>query len=193
MALLGALALILSNASQNAPRAVAPDFIWPLDNTKERALLLDFGMYVTPNSDQNPIEPPERWTGYHAAQDIEIFPDEINKDVPVVASCRGSVIFTGEVNGYGGVLVQTCELNTSKITVLYGHIDPHRILKRPDDLLDQGDIIGYLGEHKTRDAGYNRKHVHFQMHKGTDIVLRGYTSTREQLQDYINPIDIVNK
>lgn len=193
MALLSALALMLSNVSNNAPRAVAPDFIWPLDNTQERALLLDFGMYVTPNPDQNPIDPPERWTGYHAAQDIEIFPDEIGRDVPVLASCDGKVIFTGEVNGYGGVLVQTCKLDSEDITVLYGHIDPHRILKRADDRLNQGNVLGYLGNHKSRDAGYNRKHLHFQMHRGTDIILRGYTSNKEQLNGYINPTDIIKQ
>lgn len=191
LALLGGLATLLGGAFANSPAVAEPDFAWPLENTKNRPLLLNFGMYVTPDPEQNPIDPPERWTGYHTAQDIEIFPDEIDKDVPVYASCDGKVIFKGEVNGYGGTLVQSCKLNTEDITVLYGHIDPHRIEVDMDQELQVGDRVGVLGSHKTRESGYNRKHLHFQIHRGTEIELSGYVSRPESLSAYINPADVI--
>lgn len=191
LALFSALVTMLGGAFANSPAVAEPAFAWPLDNTENRALLLNFGMYVTPDPGQNPIDPPERWTGYHTAQDIEIFPDEIDKDVPVFAACNGKVIFKGEVNGYGGVLIQLCKLNLEDVTVLYGHINPHRIEADMDQELNIGDRIGILGSHKTRDAGYNRKHLHFQIHRGPEIVLRGYVSRPEDLSSYINPINII--
>jgi len=183
---------ILGGALANAPQVVEPDFAWPLTAMENRPQLLTFGLYVTPSPANNPIDPPERWTGYHSALDIEIYPDEIAKDVPVFAVCEGEVIFTGEVNGYGGVLVQTCTYESEPITVLYGHIDPNRIAKRVEDNLKVGDAIGFLGSHKTRDAGYNRKHLHLQMHRGPEIIFRGYVSRPEELTAYIDPKTVIN-
>ncbi|MBD3281519.1 peptidoglycan DD-metalloendopeptidase family protein [Candidatus Uhrbacteria bacterium] len=192
LALLSALATMLGGAFANSPAVAEPDFAWPLDNAENRPMLLDFGMYVTPDPEQNPIDPPERWTGYHAAQDIEIFPDEIDKDVPVKAACDGKVIFKGEVNGYGGALVQACSLNMETVTVLYGHIDPGRIEAEMDQQLKAGERIGFLGDHKTKGAGYNRKHLHFQIHRGPEIVLSGYVHRTESLNSYIDPVEVIN-
>jgi murein DD-endopeptidase MepM/ murein hydrolase activator NlpD len=191
LALLSALVSVLGGAIADSPAVVEPAFAWPLDNITHRSQLLNFGMYITPDPANNPIDPPERWTGYHTAQDIEIFPDEIDKDVVVYASCNGPVIFRGEVNGYGGAMVQSCKLNMEDVTVLYGHIDPNRFEASMDQELKIGDKLGYLGAHKTRDAGYNRKHLHFQIHRGPDIALRGYVSRAEELHAYINPIEII--
>jgi hypothetical protein len=191
LALLSALVTMLGGALAEAPAVMEPAFAWPLDAIENRPQLLTFGLYVSPNSETNPIEPPERWVGYHTALDIEIYPDELDKDVPVYTVCKGPVIFTGEVNGYGGVLVQSCKYNSEPITVLYGHLDPHRIEKRVEDNLEVGDKFGYLGAHKTKDAGYNRKHLHLQMHRGSEIVFRGYVSRPEDLTAYINPSEVI--
>ena len=193
LALLGTLAAMLGGALTDSPAVADPVFTWPLKNTENRPLLLNFGMYVTPDPKQNPIDPPERWTGYHAAQDIEIFPDEIDKDVPVYATCDGEVVFVGEVNGYGGVLIQSCKLNAEEITVLYGHINPSRIKVNINQVLKAGDEIGVLGNHKTRDAGYNRKHLHLQLHRGPEIVLSGYVSRSESLSSYIDPATVLSQ
>jgi hypothetical protein len=188
LALLSALMqTILGGALMNAPQVVEPAFALPQDAMENRPLLLTFGLFVTPDPATNPIDPPERWTGYHSALDIEIYPDEIDKDVPVYAICDGSVIFTGEVGGYGGVLIQSCTYESEPITVLYGHIDPHRIEKHVEDNLQASDKIGFLSSHKTRDAGYNRKHLHLQLHRGSEILFRGYVSRPEDLVSYIDP------
>ncbi|MDF1497446.1 MAG: M23 family metallopeptidase [Patescibacteria group bacterium] len=192
VAMLGALISVLAGAIATAPQVVAPDFAWPLDAMDNRPKLLTFGLYVTPNPDNNPIDPPERWTGYHSALDIEIYPDEIDKDVPVYAVCNGPVIFTGEVNGYGGVIIQSCEYESEPITVLYGHINPYRIEKKVDDILAVGDRFGVLGGHKNRESGYNRKHLHMQMHRGSNIVFQGYVSSPQELSAYIDPQKVIN-
>ncbi len=193
LALLSALVSVLGGALANAPQTALPEFAWPLDAMENRPQLLTFGLYVTPDPANNPIDPPERWVGYHSALDIEIYPDEINKEVPVYAICAGPIIFTGEVNGYGGVLIQSCEYKAEPITVLYGHINPNKIEKKVDDILKVGDRLGTLGAHKTRETGYNRKHLHLQVHRGLDIVFRGYVSRPEDLSAYIDPKIILPK
>jgi murein DD-endopeptidase MepM/ murein hydrolase activator NlpD len=192
LAFLQIVSAMFNLAFADLPHVKAPDFVVPLEAMDNRPLLLTFGLYVTPEENNNPIDPPERWTGYHAALDIEIYPDEIEKDVPVYAICEGSVIFTGEVNGYGGVLIQSCKYENEPITVLYGHIDPYRIQKKVADNLGTKDKIGFLGDHKTKDAGYNRKHLHLQIHRGQEIVFRGYVQRPEELSAYIDPQKVIN-
>lgn len=187
LAILQIVSAMLTLAFADLPQTGVADFALPLDAMDNRPLRLTFGLYVTPDQMNNPIDPPERWTGYHTALDIEIYPDEIDKDVPVYAICEGAVIFTGEVNGYGGVLIQSCEYENEPITVLYGHIDPHRIQKKVADNLTPGEKVGFLGDHKTKDAGYNRKHLHLQTHRGEEIIFRGYVQRPEDLSAYIDP------
>jgi hydrogenase/urease accessory protein HupE len=55
----------------------------PLSKFDERPKLLTFGLFVTSNPDQNPIDPPERFVGYHTALDIETFDDEQAAEVLV--------------------------------------------------------------------------------------------------------------
>ncbi|MFZ6015128.1 MAG: M23 family metallopeptidase [Patescibacteria group bacterium] len=185
------MAIILSTLQFHQP--VQDSFIWPLDAYHKRAIKLTFGLFVTPDSPNNPIVPPERFSGYHAALDIEIYPDEIKKRVPVYASCNGKVIYTGYVNGYGGVIIHTCMVNNQDVTVLYGHLDPSAYLIKKSDYVKAGDEIGKLADHKTHDSGYNRKHLHLQIHRGTNIVLRGYVSRPEDLNSYIDPQTVLPK
>lgn len=183
------LTLIMSLMS--APKAQIPSFTWPVDAYQKRPLLLTFGMNVTPTSENNPIVPPERFSGYHSALDIEIYPDEINKKVTVNASCAGKILTIGMVNGYGGVLVQSCKINNQEVTILYGHLDPDDFLVKFGDSVKAGDDIGILAPHKTAKSGFNRKHLHLQIHRGTNIVLRGYVSREEDLAQYIDPQSIL--
>jgi len=78
----------------------------PLPNTENRATPLSFGMYVTPEPEKNPIDPPERFTGFHAALDFEVSEGELHGDVPVYAICAGTVLFSGFSEGYGGLIIQ---------------------------------------------------------------------------------------
>src|SRR3989344_4494577 len=78
----------------------------PIDQALNRATPLSFGVHVTPDSEENPIKPPERFSGYHVGLDFEISTEELEKEVSVYAICTGTVAYSGFAEGYGGLLVQ---------------------------------------------------------------------------------------
>ena len=102
----------------------------PLDRASERVTKKPFGIYITPKT--SPVQP-ERFQGYHTGTDFEIFPEELNADVPVHAICTGKIAVKRSASGYGGVLVQNCELNNQPITVIYGHLKLASIAKNAGD------------------------------------------------------------
>lgn len=165
--------------------------IWPLQRVEDRPKLLTFGLYVTPDPEQNPIDPPERFTGYHTALDLEIFEEEKNVEVPVTAACSGEVVYAGQAEGYGGVIVHRCVLNNQDITVLYGHIDPSSFAVRVGDDVNVGKFLANLGDGNTSETGDTRKHLHFGIHKGRDIVLLGYVQNQDDLKNYLDPLPVM--
>lgn len=164
---------------------------WPLENWENRPKLLTFGLHVTPNPDENPIDPPERFTGFHTALDLEIFPDEADKQVKVMAICEGKIIFENVVEGYGGVLVQSCVLNEQEVTVLYGHIDPATFKITKDIVIPAGTHIANLSPAQSPASGDTRKHLHLGIHKGGKLELRGYVQQQSELSEFIDPLTIL--
>lgn len=166
----------------------------PLDNLDQRAKKLTFGLYVTPDPAQNPIDPPERFTGYHAALDLEILDGEEEKDVPVYSICTGRLVYRNEnVEGYGGVLVQSCSMQDQEVTVLYGHLDPGSFQHSIYQSVEQGAVIARLGDHGSAETSFTRKHLHLSIHKGGEIELRGYVQTKEELDDFIDPAPLLGQ
>lgn len=165
----------------------------PMSRFEERPKLLTFGLFVTPNPDQNPIDPPERFTGYHAALDIETFDDEQPAEVmvEVKAICDGQLKVARTAEGYGGVLIQSCRINDQDVTVLYGHLDPSSFTKQQGQSVSSGEKLGVLGDEKSAESGFNRKHLHLGIHKGTDIVLPGYVQSQTELENYIDPLPLL--
>ena len=53
---------------------------FPLPKAHIRTTPLDFGLYVTPDPEQNPLKTPERFTGYHTGVDFEVFESEKEKE-----------------------------------------------------------------------------------------------------------------
>lgn len=158
----------------------------PLPNIHLRPQLLTFGTYVTPDSAQNPIDPPERFTGYHTALDIEILDGEENTEVPVQAVCDGKILQSGSVEGYGGLIVQQCTLSDQEVTVIYGHLDIASLAFQ-DMYVVKGQVIAKLAPEKSIDSGHTRKHLHLGIHKGTEIDVRGYVDFEEELQEFLDP------
>ncbi len=158
----------------------------PLPGTASRPQLLTFGLFVTPDPAQNPIDPPERFTGYHAGLDFEIFSDEAEKDIPVLALCDGKILISKVAEGYGGVLVQHCIYRGQDITVLYGHLMETSLLPA-GELARTGQQIALLGAARSTDTDGNRKHLHLGIHKGRSVVLLGYVQTPEELGSFIDP------
>lgn len=159
-------------------------FTAPLDNINKRVTKKKFGTYVTP---QNSPVSPEKFTGYHTGWDFEILAGEDNKDVSVAAFCDGKIAYKNNVSGYGGVVIQNCKIEEQVMTVLYGHLRLSSVSKSVGDELEHGDKIGLLGTGNSSETDGERKHLHFSLHRGAAISLRGYVSSKLQLLDWIDP------
>jgi murein DD-endopeptidase MepM/ murein hydrolase activator NlpD len=175
----------------DAKQRVKPVLTWPLDRGEEREKKLTFGLFVTPNPEENPIDPPERFVGYHSALDVEIFPEEESVEVPVKAACDGKILQTETIPGYGGVIIQSCRINEEDVTVLYGHLDFKTFKKIVGDQVTQGEQIGFLGDEKSPETGQTRKHLHFGIHRGTEIEVRGYVQKESELGEFIDPLPLL--
>ena len=160
------------------------DFQPPLSEISKREIKKTFGIYITPQN--SPIQP-ERFTGYHTGVDFEILPEELNKDVPVYAICSGELKLKQFSSGYGGMVVQTCELNEKSITVVYGHLRLSSVINKIGDNVDAGDNIGLLGDDRSSETDYERKHLHISIYNDSEINIRGYVNSPEELSNWIDP------
>src|SRR5581483_11051048 len=138
----------------------------PISNAVSRVTKKTFGLYVSPG--HSPISP-ERFTGYHTGVDFETTPDEQNIDVPIYAACDGKLLLKKYASGYGGVAVQSCKLNNSDVTLIYGHLRESSIHPNVGDNLTAGQQIAVLGTAYSTETDGERKHLHFGIHKGTSI------------------------
>lgn len=165
---------------------------WPVDKTDQRQVLLKFGMYVTPDPSQNPITPPERFTGYHTGMDIEILPEERDAPVPIKTICEGKVLYNGSIEGYGGVVIQECTINNQPVSVLYGHLKPVSIkVTKSEERVKPETVIAELGDANTEETGNTRKHLHLGIHKGNHIEFLGYLDDEADLQEFIDPLPLL--
>jgi murein DD-endopeptidase MepM/ murein hydrolase activator NlpD len=165
----------------------------PLSRFDERPKLLTFGLYVTPDPEQNPIDPPERFIGYHTALDLETFAEEANEPVDVYAICDGQIKEARTAEGYGGVMVQSCTIGRQEVTVLYGHVEPTSFAKKAGDSVARGEKIAQLADARSEGSGLTRKHLHLGIHKGSEVVLLGYVQDQKELENYIDPLPLLNK
>jgi hypothetical protein len=164
---------------------------WPLNDGGKREKKLGFGLHVAPGSENNPISPPERFSGYHAGLDFEIFPEEQEADVPVLAVCDGAVLGQGPIDGYGGVLTQRCLIEGDAVTVLYGHIDPERIKTEQGYVLKRGEELGFLAPAESEGSGFTRKHLHLALRKGLATAIPGYLDLESDLAQYLDPLPLL--
>ncbi len=162
----------------------------PLPDSLARPTPLHFGLYVTPDPENNPIDPPERFTGFHVATDFEISSDELTKDVPVSAICDGPIAYSGYAEGYGGLIIQRCSIRKQESTVLYGHLKLDG-LPRENQYVKHGTVIGKLADAHSYESGMNRKHLHLGIHKGKTLDFRGYVQSEKQLENYIDPMTVL--
>lgn len=162
----------------------------PLVRAGDRPTALRFGMHVTPDPEQNPIDPPERFAGFHAALDYETFDGEADSDVVVYAICSGEVLFSGFAEGYGGLITQRCTFSGESVTVLYGHLDGDRLAEK-ESILSAGDSLGFLAAAHSHWSDGNRKHLHLGIHRGEVADVRGYVQTEEELADFIDPRQVL--
>lgn len=160
----------------------------PLDRAAERVAKKPFGIFITPQD--SPVRP-EKFRGYHTGTDFEIFPEELDADVPVRAICSGTIAAKKTASGYGGVLVQNCEFDNQPITVVYGHLKLASISKDKGDALTVGNTIGILGKAYSTETDGERKHLHLGIRKGRSINILGYVHSQSQLLGWIDACTLV--
>ena len=166
----------------------AVGFADPLPKAGLRPTPLRFGLYVTP--ERNPIQPPERFTGYHVGTDFEVTSEELESEVPVFSICSGVVLYGGFASGYGGLVVQRCESAGEPIIVIYGHLSLANLPERWAEL-SVGEQIGTLAPARSHDSDDNRKHLHLGIHRGENIDERGYVQTPEEISDFMDPLTVL--
>jgi hypothetical protein len=185
---------IISNQGNTAPAESVPaagqaaeqtanDFGIPLAQAKERVTKKPFGIYITPQN--SPVQP-EKFLGYHTGTDFEILPGEENSEVVVKAICDGKIIFKNHVNGYGGVIIESCTIDNQAVTVLYGHISLTKSSAIANQKYKSGDAIAVLGQGYGAETNGERKHLHLGIHKGSAIDYRGYASLESQLSGWMD-------
>lgn len=158
--------------------------VYPIKDSSLRITKKPFGKYI--DSATSPVQP-EKFEGYHTGVDFEVFPGEINAEVEVYSVCDGSVLQKMNVTGYGGVVILGCEVDKKYVTILYGHLDLKSLEINVGDVLNKGEAIGYLGDDKSEETSFERKHLHLGVHLGSEINVLGYVGSEKMLSNWIDP------
>lgn len=168
-------------AGSNAlPKGLLP----PIDNALLRITKKSFGVYVAPAN--SPVSP-ERFKGYHTGVDFETYPAEKDLDVSIYAACTGLLRLKKWAAGYGGVLREECRLDNQAVTIVYGHVKLSSVTSDVGRTLTAGEKIAILGAGYSSETDGERKHLHFGIHRGTAIDIRGYVQNETELKNWLDP------
>ncbi len=173
----------ISPAPSAAPSAA---YYYPISDYTGRLKIRWYGKYLTA---ENISEVPcgRVFIGYHTGDDLETTPAEANRQIPVYSIGNGKILQVGHVDGYGGLIVGEYNLAGEQTTVYYGHINLRSALVRPGDLVSPGQKLADLGAACSAQTDGERKHLHFAIHKGPGIDVRGYVPTAGELSSWLNP------
>lgn len=168
-----------------------PTLVYPLDNFAARIMANDFGVYYPPGGTTNPDKKvcpnATYYVGYHTADDLEIFPNELNLPVIAKSIADGTVRETSSVTGYGGLIVIEYNLGGSIYTAYYGHVNLSTTAVKVGDRVVAGENLAELGAQCSNTNGNVRKHLHFGLHKESGIDVRGYVPTKSDLSNWVDP------
>lgn len=129
-----------------------------------------------------------RFVGYHSGVDIEVDPEDLDKNVPVYAIYDGEVIRVSEAGGYGGVVAIKHNFEGNKdLTSIYGHLRLRDIKISEGSKILGGDLIGYLGAAYSSETAAERKHLHFGLNKSSNLDIKGYVDNLEELSNWLSP------
>ncbi len=159
---------------------------YPITNYASRLSLRHFGQHLSPR-DVGSVPCGEAFTGFHTGDDLEISPDEKDEDVPVYSVSKGTVTSVDSVSGYGGLIIISSELAGQPVTLYYGHVSLGSVIPAKGASVSPGEKLALLGAGCTRETSNERKHLHFGIHKGQTIDLRGYVQNQSDLTDWLNP------
>jgi murein DD-endopeptidase MepM/ murein hydrolase activator NlpD len=173
--------------SQPTPTTPAPQvsLFYPMSNYPGRITFRWYGKLVTTTEQAEPCG--AKFSGYHTADDLETTSAEKNTNVPVFAISDGTIAQIGRVSGYGGLIVLRTTINNQNYTLYYGHIDLSSTNLSSGDTVKAGQKLSNLGAECSLQTDGERKHLHFAIHKGTGIDVRGYVQNLTELANWINP------
>lgn len=166
------------------------EIVEPIANALARVSKKPFGLKVSPSN--SPVSP-ERFAGYHTGVDFETTEAEQNTVVPIYAICSGQLSVKKQASGYGGVAVQSCEINKQVVTVVYGHLQLASISAQVGQELKAGDVLGILGKGYSSETDGERKHLHLSIHLGQQLVFLGYVQQEADLSAWLDPLDLLAK
>ena len=123
-----------------------------------------------------------QYIGLHAAVDIEFYdPDGASRDIPVRAVADGEVVYLGNVDGYGGLIILRHQ-SPEVVTSLYGHLRLGDAKVRMGQRVAAGSELAVLGANFSPDTSGARKHLHFGIHKGPEVDVAGHENDPATLQ-----------
>lgn len=154
----------------------------PTDDFENRITKKKFGQFITKQN--SPVQP-ERFSGYHTGVDVE-FTDSTG-EIGVKAIADGTVLHSGTVSGYGGVLALSHTIDGQSFVVVYGHLNPTSV-KPKGSTVKRGDQIAVLGDDKSTETDGERKHLHLAFVKGSTVDLKGYVQTQAELDAWADPL-----
>jgi murein DD-endopeptidase MepM/ murein hydrolase activator NlpD len=188
---LGIFFFILSSFVLFFPKNSEATWYYPMDKYDERQTVKGFGDFIDDSfyKGKEALFPYNRFYGYHAAVDLEVFPDEITIQVPVYAAFSGTITYIGTLAGYGGIILE--KLDNQNNTALYGHVKIDNLLFKVGDHLDTDNNpmrLAYLGDQFSAQTSKERKHLHFGIYKGTDLYFAGHEPSLARLEiRWLNP------
>lgn len=178
------------NTQNNNPAPVSEYDNLPLSQARERVTKKPFGIKTDPKT--SPVQP-EKFSGYHAGTDYEILPGEDNADVAVHAICDGKLLQKRTATGYGGIIVQSCNLNSQEVTVVYGHIKLASVSKNIGESILQAEQLAILGKGYSAETDNERKHLHIGIHKGNTVNILGYVQSENELGNWLDFEELIKK
>lgn len=184
----GSKQTVIDSSSKPSPEPEKSEekVFYPMTSYEQRLTFRKFGQKVTA------ADKPKcgrAFFGIHNADDLEILPGEENSDVPVFAAVDGKVVYLDNVDGYGGLLVLKGKLNNEDMTFNYGHIKLASAKFSQGSEVKAGDEIAILGKGCSRETDFERKHLHFAIHKGITVDVSGYLQNESELSDWLNPLE----
>ena len=187
-----------STSSNPAPSSTtsAPTLVYPISSFATRATTNLFGTFYLAGGSANPdrLVCPNAtyYSGYHTAVDLETTSAEASQNMPVLAIAAGTVRQVSAVSGYGGLIVIQYNLGGSNYTAYYGHINLSTAKVKAGQNVTVGETLANLGPSCSLTNGDVRKHLHFGLHKGTAIDVRGYAPDKTALASWVDPVQLLN-
>lgn len=165
-------------------------YLPPVSDAQSRTTKKPFGLFVTPET--SPVSN-DRFTGYHTGLDFETTPEEKDRPVPVAALCGGKILERNKIEGYGGVILQSCERGSEAITIVYGHIAYAGSFPQPGTWVLPGQQIAELAPGESEFSGGERKHLHLGVYRGSNTDIRGYVPEEQMLSRWIDPASLLSR